>query len=53
MSNSSKNYRTFKLLHVTGYWKPGKGLEEITNIQRKETEELTKKDMVVIWGAPK
>lgn len=25
-------------------------LEEITNIARKEIDELTKKDMVVIWG---
>jgi hypothetical protein len=33
---------------VTGYVKPGTGLEEITNIARKETDELTKK--VVVWG---
>jgi len=52
ISNSSKNYKTFKLLHVTGYWKPGKGLEEITNTEKKETDELTKKEMVVVWGAP-
>ena len=38
---------TFK---VIGYVKPGTGLEEITNITRKETDEMTKKDMVVVWG---
>ena len=35
---------------VTGYVKPGTGLGEITNIARKEIDELTKKDMVVVWG---
>jgi hypothetical protein len=30
--------------------KPGSRLEEITNLARKEIDELTKKDMVVIWG---
>jgi hypothetical protein len=39
--------RTFE---VTGYVKTGMGLEEITNIARKEIDELTKKDMVVFWG---
>ena len=39
--------RTFE---VTGYVKPGMGLEEITNIARKEIGELTNKDMVVVWG---
>jgi len=39
--------RTFE---VTGYVKPRTGLEEITNIARKEIDELTKKDMVIVWG---
>jgi hypothetical protein len=39
--------RTFE---VTGYVKPGTGLEEITNIARKETDGFTKKDMAVVWG---
>jgi hypothetical protein len=39
--------RTFE---VAGYLKPWTGLEDITNIARKETDELTKKDMVVVWG---
>jgi len=39
--------RTFE---VTGYVKPRMGLEEITNIARKETDEFTKKDMFVVWG---
>jgi hypothetical protein len=38
--------RTFE---VTGYVKRT-GLEEITNIVSKEIDNLTKKDMVVIWG---
>jgi len=29
--------------------KPETGLEEITNIARKEIDELTKKDVVVVW----
>ena len=43
MGNSTKKYKTSKLLHVTRYWTPGTGLEEITNIARKEIDELTKK----------
>jgi hypothetical protein len=39
--------RTFD---VTGYLKPWTGLENITNIARKEIDELTKKDMIVFWG---
>ena len=35
---------------ITGYVKPGTGLEEITNIASKEIDKLTKKDMVVVWG---
>jgi hypothetical protein len=35
---------------VTGYVKPGTGLQEITNIARKEIDGLTNKDMVVVWG---
>ena len=35
---------------VTGYVKSGTGLEEITNIARKEIDELTMKDMAVVWG---
>jgi hypothetical protein len=39
--------RTFE---VTGYVSPGKGLEVITDIARKEIDGLTKEDVVVIWG---
>ena len=39
--------RTFE---VTGYAKPGTKLGEITNIARKETEKLTKTDMIVVSG---
>jgi len=38
--------RTFE---VTGYLKPWMGLEDIINKARKETDELTKKDIVVVW----
>jgi len=42
-----------RMFEVTGYVKPGTGLEKITNIARKEIDELTKKDMVVVWGGAK
>ena len=35
---------------VIGYVQPGSKLEEITYMARKEIDELTKKDMVVVWG---
>jgi hypothetical protein len=39
-----------KTEEVTGYVSPGSKLENITNIAKKEINELTKKDTVVIWG---
>ena len=35
---------------VTGYVSPGSKLENITNIANNEINNLTKKDIVVIWG---
>jgi hypothetical protein len=39
-----------KTAEVIGYVSPGSKLENITNIANKEINELTKKDIVVIWG---
>jgi hypothetical protein len=35
---------------VIGYVKPGSRLENIRNIAKNEIQELTKKDVVVLWG---
>ena len=35
---------------VVGYVKPGSNLKNIKNIANKEIQELTKKDVVVLWG---
>ena len=43
-------YNLGRTFEVTSYVKSGMGLEQITNIARKEIDEMTKKDMVVVWG---
>lgn len=35
---------------ITGFVKPHTGLEVITNTANKETEKLTREDVVVVWG---
>jgi hypothetical protein len=47
---AEKTYNLGSTLEVTGYVKPGMGLEEITNIARKEIDKMTKTDTVVVWG---
>jgi len=39
-----------KKTEITGFVKPSAGLEVKTNMANEETEKLTRKDMVVVWG---
>ena len=39
-----------KAFEVIGYVNSGSGMEVITNVAKRESTTLTKKDMVVIWG---
>jgi hypothetical protein len=39
-----------KTFEVTGFVKPGAGLEVVTNSAKVEISKLTKKDIIVVWG---